>query len=153
VRSKAILLAAILVALWVGGPAREATADVDESPRRLYDRVMQEFIHKDFEAALAGLRFFMELHGSSPLAASAEYWTGECQLRLGRHREALQSFTAVLSRYPDNSKQPAAALKAGLTYARLGRQTESRLMLEHVMRQYPDTPEAEQARKLLRSLS
>ena len=29
-----------------------------ESSRRLYDRVMEEFRHKDYPAALAGFRFF-----------------------------------------------------------------------------------------------
>ena len=40
-----------------------------DDSRRLYDRVMEEFRHKDYDAALAGFRFFLELHRSiSPIS-------------------------------------------------------------------------------------
>lgn len=50
-----------------------------DTSRRLYDRVMEEFKQWDYEAALAGFRLFIELHGQSSLAANAQYWIGECQ--------------------------------------------------------------------------
>jgi len=49
--------------------------------------VMEEYKHRDYEAALAGFRFFLELHGQSSLAPNAQYWMGECQYRLGRYKE------------------------------------------------------------------
>jgi TolA-binding protein len=55
----------------------------------LYDRVMEEYKHRDPEAALAGFRFFLELHGQSLLVAKAQYCVEECQYRLGRYKEAL----------------------------------------------------------------
>jgi TolA-binding protein len=63
-----------------------APAQVQDTSRRLYDRVMEEFKHRDYEAALAGFRLFLELHGQTSLAANAQYWLGECQYRMGRYR-------------------------------------------------------------------
>jgi hypothetical protein len=40
------------------GPTRDTA-------RHLYDRVMDEFRHKEYEAALAGFRLFLKLHGQS----------------------------------------------------------------------------------------
>jgi tol-pal system protein YbgF len=152
--NRAILfLASMLLALVMSGPVLAAESPSDDAARRLYDRVMQEFQRKDFEAALAGFRFFLELHQKAPLAASAQYWAGECELRLGRPREALQSFNAVLMSYPINPKKAAATLKAGLAYAKLGQRTESRLMLERVIIQFPRSPEAELARKAIQTQS
>lgn len=144
---------ALCLVLYATGSAQADPPPADDGARRLYDRVRLEFIHKDFSAALAGFQFFLELHGDSALAASARYWMGECELRLGRDREALRSFTAMLSRYPGNPEQAAATLRAGLAYAKLGQFGQSRLMLERVLVHFPNTTEAEQARKALRSLS
>ncbi|MCP9451062.1 MAG: hypothetical protein NNA23_00090 [Nitrospira sp.] len=44
-----------------------------DTSRRLDDRIMEEFQQQDYEAALAGFRLFIELHGHSSLAANAHY--------------------------------------------------------------------------------
>ncbi len=121
-----------------------------DSAKRLYDRVMKEFQDKDYEAALAGFRFFLALHGKSSLASSAQYWVGECEFRLGRYQDAMQSFELVLARYPSSPKVAAATLKKALTYEKLGQVHESRILLERIMLDFPDTQEAELARKALK---
>ena len=88
--------------------------------RRLYDRVMEEFRHKDYDAALAGFRFFLELHRQSALSANAQYWMGECQYRMGHFKDALESFYNVISYYPLSQKLAASTLKIGQIYARQG---------------------------------
>jgi len=110
---------------------------------------MEEVRHKDYEAALAGFRLFLELHSRSPLASSAQYWVGECEFRLRRYPKALTSFYDVMSRYPKSSKLAGATLKIGLIYAKLGQQKDSRIVLERVVDQFPNTAEAEVALKHL----
>lgn len=117
--------------------------------RNLYDRVMQEFQRKDYEAALAGFQFFLELHGQSALAANAHYWTGECQFRLRRYEDALTSFYNVVSYHPLSSKVPASTLKIGQAHVKLGDYEKAKMMFERVIDQFPDSPEAETARKHL----
>ena len=120
-----------------------------DTARHLYDRVMDEFRHKDYEAALAGFRLFLELHGQSILASNAQYWIGECEYRLGRYKEALASFYNVMSYDPVSSKLPASTLKIGQIYTRLHDKEKARMMYERVVDQYPDMAEAEIARRAL----
>ncbi|MDE3039208.1 MAG: tol-pal system protein YbgF [Nitrospirota bacterium] len=126
-----------------------APSNIQDSSRHLYDRVMEEFKHRDYEAALAGFRFFLELHGQSSLAANAQYWAGECQYRLGRYKEALKSFHHVVSYYPLSPKLAASTLKIGQTYTRMKDHEKARMMYERVVEEYPESPEAELARKAI----
>ena len=126
-----------------------APSNMQDSSRHLYDRVMEEFKHRDYEAALAGFRFFLELHGQSSLAANAHYWVGECQYRLGRYKEALKSFYHVVSYYPLSPKLAASTLKIGQTYTRLKDHEKARMMYERLVDEYPESAEAELARKAL----
>jgi tol-pal system protein YbgF len=126
-----------------------APAQVQDTSRHLYDRVMEEFKHRDYEAALAGFRLFLELHGQTSLAANAQYWVGECQFRMGRYKDALKAFYNVVSYYPLSPKLAASTLKIGQTYTKLKDYEKARMMFERVVDQYPDSPEAEVARKAL----
>jgi tol-pal system protein YbgF len=126
-----------------------AATQAKDTSRHLYDRVMEEFKHRDYEAALAGFRLFLELHGQTSLAANAQYWVGECQFRMGRYKEALKSFYNVVSYHPLSPKLVSSTLKIGQTYSKLKDHEKARLMYERVVDQYPDSPEAELARKAL----
>jgi tol-pal system protein YbgF len=126
-----------------------APSNMQDSSRHLYDRVMEEFKHKDYVAALAGFQFYLELHGQSSLAANAQYWVGECQYRLGRYKGALKSFYRVVSDHPLSPKYAASTLKIGQTYTRLKDHESARMMYERVVDEYPESAEAELARKAL----
>ncbi len=140
------LLISVLVS---ASPSFAAPSQMQDTSRRLYDRVMEEFKHRDYEAALAGFRLFIELHGQSALAANAQYWIGECQYRLGRYKDALNSFYNVVSYYPLSPKLAASTLKIGQTYSKLGDHEKARMMFDRVVDQYPDSSEAELARKAI----
>jgi tol-pal system protein YbgF len=139
----------ILIALFAPNVSVAAPNQMQDTSRRLYDRVMDEFKQRDYEAALAGFRLFIELHGRSALAANAQYWMGECQYRMGRYKDALNSFYNVLLSYPLSPKLAASTLKLGQTYAKLGDRDNARIMFDRVASQYPDSSEAEVARKAI----
>ena len=144
-----IVLPGMIAVLFSLNLAVAAPSNMQDSSRHLYDRVMEEYKHRDYEAALAGFRFFLELHGQSSLAANAQYWVGECQYRLGRYKEALKSFYHVVSYYPLSPKLAASTLKIGQTYTRLKDHEKARTMYERVIDDYPESAEAELARKAL----
>ena len=150
---KALWIPLILSILLSSGPSAAAPGQVHDTSRRLYDRVMEEFKHRDYEAALAGFRLFIELHSHSALAANAQYWIGECQYRLGRFKDALNSFYNVVAYYPLSPKIAASTLKLGHTYTRLGDQEKARMMFDRVLDQYPDSSEAELARKAIDAMT
>ena len=143
----------LLVMCFSGGQSLAAPAQRQDTTRRLYDRVMDEFKHRDYKAAMAGFQLFIELHSESALAANAQYWIGECQYRMGRYRDALKSFYEVVSNYPLSPKLAASTLKLGQTYTKLGDQEKARLMFDRLVDQYPDSPEAEVARKVIEATS
>ena len=146
---KSIRVLVVMSILLSASPSFATPGQVHDTSRRLYDRVMEEFKHRDYEAALAGFRLFIELHGQSALAANAQYWIGECQYRLGRYKEALNSFYNVVSYYPLSPKLAASTLKIGQTYAKLGDYEKARMMFDRVVDQYPDSSEAELARRAI----
>lgn len=146
---KCIGILMLLFIVFSVGQSLAGPTQRQDTTRRLYDRIMDEFKHRDYEAAMAGFRFFIELHGQSALAANAQYWIGECQYRMRRYRDALKSFYDVVSNYPLSPKLSASTLKLGQTYTKLGDHETARLMFDRVVDQYPDSPEAEVARKVI----
>lgn len=146
---KCIGMLMLLVIFFQAGQSIAAPTQRQDTTRRLYDRVMEEFKHRDYKAAMAGFQLFIELHGESALAANAQYWIGECQYRMGRYRDALKSFYDVVSNYPLSPKLAASTLKLGQTYTKLGDHEKARLMFDRVVDQYPDSSEAEVARKTI----
>lgn len=147
------LLLLLLSIILSTGQLFAAPTQRQDSTRHLYDRIMEEFKHRDYEAAMAGFRLFIELHGQSALAANAQYWIGECQFRTRRYRDALQSFYDVVSNYPLSPKLPASTLKLGQTYIKLGDQEKARLMFDRVIDQYPDSAESEVAHKAIDAMT
>lgn len=147
--SKSIAIFLLLLILSSTSLSIAAPTQRQDTTRRLYDRVMDEFKHRDYAAAMAGFQLFIELHSQSALAANAQYWIGECQYRMGRYREALKSFYDVVSNYPLSPKLAASTLKLGQTYTKLGDPEKARLMFDRVVDQYPDSSEADVARKAL----
>ena len=139
----------VISGLWFTAPSLAASTKVQDTSRHFYDRVMKEFKHGDYEAALAGFRLFIEVHRQSALAANAQYWIGECQYRLGRYQDALNSFYNVGSYNPVSPKLAASAFKIGQTYSRLGEYGKARLMFDRVLDQYSEGAEAHLARKAL----
>ena len=146
---KGLTISLLLLILTSTNLSVAAPTQRQDTTRRLYDRVMDEFKHRDYAAAMAGFQLFIELHGQSALAANAQYWIGEWQYRMGRYREALKSFYDVVSNYPLSPKVAASTLKLGQTYAKLRDPEKARLMFDRVVDQYPDSSEAEVARKAL----
>lgn len=146
------MLLFIVCSLFSTGESLAAPTQRQDTTRRLYDRVMEEFKQRDYEAAMAGFRLFIELHGQSALAANAQYWIGECQYRTRRYRDALKSFYDVVSNYPLSPKLAASTLKLGQTYTKLGDHEKARLMFDRVVEQYPESSEAEVARKAIESI-
>ena len=148
-RHYGIGIALLLSTLFPTSMSFAAPNQMHDTSRRLYDRIMTEFKHREYEAALAGFRLFMELHSQSALAANAQYWIGECQYRMRRYKDALNSFYDVVMNYPLSPKLAASTLKLGQTYTKLGDHDNARVMFDRVVDQYPASPEAELARKAI----
>lgn len=147
-----LLVLAVMSGTVATTAAAAAPASTQEVSRRLYDRVMDEFRRRDYEAALAGFRLFVEIHGGSSLAGSAQYWMGECQYRLRHYRDALETFYIVISHESGSAKVAVSTLRIAQIYGKLGNKDKARLMYERVVDEHPDAPEAEVARQALETI-
>jgi tetratricopeptide (TPR) repeat protein len=98
---------------------------------------MVEFKHRDYEAALAGFRFFLELYGQSDWRPTRN--TG------WKNASTLKSFYNVVSYYPLSPKLAASTLKIGQTYAKLEDHEKARMTYARVVDHYPESAEAELA--------
>jgi TolA-binding protein len=133
-----------------GGVESDAARLPHDPSHRLYDRIMLELHRGDCKAAKAGFQLLVELHAGSSLVPYADYWSGECDFRLGQYREAIESFDRALGQSPLRPKLAAAAfLKKGLAYAKLGEWDRSRHLLQLVVVQFPHTQQAAVARQAL----
>ena len=147
-----VVFTLVVNGMFIFSPPITASEQLDTS-RHFYDRVMEEFKREDYEAALAGFRFFLELHRKSVLAANAQYWIGECQYRTGRYQDALHSFSHVGSVNPLSPKLAASAFKIGQTYYMLGDYYRARMTFDEVIDRYPGGVEANLARKAIDRMS
>lgn len=143
----ALILLLLLLGVTLG--QGDLLAKPNPAARQLYNRVMEEFRNRDYEAALAGFRLFLEIYDRSRLAASAQFWKGECEYRLARYEDALTSFEKVLIDHSGSSKRRGATLKIGLIYAKVGQREEAGILLNRLLVDYPDSPEAEAAEKAI----
>jgi tol-pal system protein YbgF len=124
----------------------------DVAAKRLYTRVMEEFDKGHYEPALAGFQFFIALYPRSHLASSAQFWAGDCEYRLGRYKNAIDSLSRVITKYRNSPKKAGATLKMGMAYGQLGQQDVARILLEQVLVEFPNTPEAQLASKTMEQL-
>ena len=149
----AILFCIIVPGMMLGfSPQMVAASDQQDRSRHLYERVMREFKHGDYNAALAGFKFYLELHGKSALAANAQYWIGESLYAQRQYEAAIVAFDEVIQKYPSDTHVPTALLKQGYAFAELKDLRNARFFLQQVLKKYPQRSEAQQAEEKLKQL-
>lgn len=107
-----------------------------------YDGALALVQKKKYEQAEAQLRRFLERNPDHPFSDNALYWLGECQYARGDYAGALESFEAVVTRYPSENKVPDALLKIALSQERLGRGGASKQAIGRLLKDHPDTAAA-----------
>ncbi|RMG49117.1 MAG: outer membrane protein assembly factor BamD [Acidobacteria bacterium] len=126
-------------------PAAEAPAG--GSPTDLFNGAYADYSRGKFELALAGFEAALRADPSGPLADDAQYWIGETLYAMGRYREAADAFDAVITRYPEEDKLPAAHLKKGLALFEARETAAGVGELQYVIETWPDSDEARIARE------
>ncbi len=99
----------------------------------------------DLDGAIEGFGRFIQRYPSSPLAANAQYWLGECYYAQRRFSQAIVEFERVYTQYPSSEKVPAALLKIGYSNLELEKPATARSIFRQIVRSYPQSPEAAKA--------
>ncbi|MBV9613337.1 MAG: tetratricopeptide repeat protein, partial [Acidobacteriaceae bacterium] len=82
-------------------------------------------------------------------AADAQYYLGEIDYNRRNYKAAIQSFDAVLERYPDNHRTRDAHLMKGLALARDGQRTKAAQELRSLIQNFPTSEQARRAQAAL----
>ena len=128
-----------------------------ERPAASHDQISQDNAIRDYQqqyallrtgdldGAIDGFHLFIQKYPSSPLAANAQYWLGECYYAKRKFAQAIQEFERVYNQYPSSEKVPAALLKIGYSNLELEKPATARSIFRQIVRSYPKSPEAAKA--------
>ncbi len=105
-----------------------------------------------YDDATNAFEKFLSAYPKSELASNSAYWAGEGHLIKKQNQAALDSFMAVIERYPDSSKMADAQLRAADSLAKLNRISDAKKMYQNVINGRPHSRAAQTASKRLNGL-
>jgi tol-pal system protein YbgF len=103
--------------------------------------------------AVPKLRDFIRRNSKSNEADNAQYWIGACYYEQRDYSRSIIELNDLVLKYQKGDKVPAALLMMADAFADSGDEIDARLVLQKLISQYGTSPEAEQARQKLQSLS
>lgn len=106
-----------------------------------------------YDEAIEKFRELLKTYPNGGYSDQAYYWLGESYLAQNNIERAVGNLEWFVSNYADSTKHAAGMLRLGMTYQSQHRPDEALAMLRRLIEQHADSPAAEEARKLLQSLS
>ena len=97
--------------------------------------------------AIAALTTLLQDYPSSPYAAEAHCWLGDCHDRLGNYGKAVPHYQTVIGRYPNHAIADNAQLRLGRAYEAQGYSTLARITYEALSQRSQDSQIVAQAKK------
>ena len=129
---------------------KEFTADPEE--KRLYEEAMAVFRRGDFPAAAAALASFQKRFPGSGFNESVLFWLGNAQYGTRSYKEAITTFRAVASQYPEGARAPEALLSIANCQVELKDPKAARRTIDELVKNYPKSEAAQAGRERLASL-
>jgi len=129
---------------------REFMADPEE--KRLYEEAMAVFRRGDFPAAAAALASFQKRFPGSGFNESVLFWLGNAQYGTRSYKEAITTFRAVASQYPEGARAPEALLSIANCQVELKDPKAARRTIDELVKNYPKSEAAQAGRERLASL-
>jgi len=130
----------------VGAPPAVA-APANE--QRAYDTALDQFKAGNYAAAIANFTAFVKAYPKSPLAPSAQYWSGNAQFAQKDFKGAMATQQKLVATWPDSSKVPDALLNIATCQFELSDAVGSRRTLETLVTRFPQSDAAAKARQRL----
>ncbi len=145
-------------------PAQPATGG--PSAQESYQAAFQDFSKGLYPLAISGFREFLRRFPDSPLADSAQYWTGEAYFSMARAgatagqpdkakealEQAIQEYRKVIVNYPRGSKVPTALYKEALALLELKQTALAQSRLQYLLDHFPQAEEVPLAKERLAAL-
>ena len=129
-----------------GAPANGAAAAEEQTA---YLKAFDFLKAGKYDSAITGFRGMLDKWPQGNFADNAWYWLGESQYVKRQYKPALDSYTALIERFPASPKVPDALFKSGLTQAELKLVDQAKASWRRVMKDYPNSNAAGLARQRL----
>ncbi|MES2682895.1 MAG: tol-pal system protein YbgF [Pseudomonadota bacterium] len=102
-----------------------------------------------YDAAITGFKGMIDKWPQGNFADNAWYWLGESQYVKRQYKPALDSYTALIERFPASPKVPDALFKSGLSQLELKQPDQAKAIWRRVIKDYPNANAAGLARQRL----
>jgi len=119
------------------GALQQAVLPPSNSAKDEYDLAYGYILRRDYTAADAAFRVFMQNHADDALIPQAHYWLGESQFQRQQYNDSAETFLDVYNKYPKSPKAAEALMRLGQSLAALGKQDAACASLGAVLQKYP----------------
>jgi len=130
-------------------PPAPAPIAAPANEQRAYDAALDQFKAGNYAGAIVNFTAFVKAYPKSPLAPSAQYWTGNAQFAQKDFKGAMASQQKLVASWPDSPKVPDALLNVATCQFELSDVAGSRRTLESLVARYPQSDAAAKARQRL----
>lgn len=108
------------------------------SAKDQYDYAFNLLRDRNFPAAEAALKTFLDQNAEGPLAANAMYWLGESHYARQDFRSAASVFVDSYTNFPNGSKASHSLLKLGMSLGALGKTKEACIAFQELSSKFPN---------------
>ena len=133
-------------------PAAAIPAPAGVSAESLWQNAFRDYSTGKDDLAMMEFGDFLKYFPTAENAAAAQYYIGALYDRAKQYEDAVQSFDAVLERYPDNPKTPDAMYMKGVDLMKGGKRTEAGATFKEFLAAYPTHSLARNAQMHLREV-
>ena len=123
------------------------------SPQRLYETAWADYTSGQYDLCISGFDTYLRTFPKSELADEAQLYIGECNFSSGKHQEAIQAYTQVITLYPRGQSVAPAYYKRGLAFENLRQLDRARESFEAVLKNFPASDPARLAKQALDRLN
>ncbi|GAA0686773.1 hypothetical protein GCM10009104_10900 [Marinobacterium maritimum] len=129
-----------------------STEDAEQGAgeQQVYEAAFAKVRARNFGAAEAELKGFINQYPDSALQPNAWYWLGEVYLAQQNTADSEAAFARVVEQYAQHGKAADALYKLGVLSGRSGNAAKARQLMQQVVQEYPQAPAADLARGYLK---
>lgn len=122
------------------------------SPNQIYQTAYADYLKGNYDLAIEGFKEYLRRYSDSDLAATVQYWMGECYYAKGNYRMAIAELDKVIVNYPKDEKVKNAALKKGFALFELNQTAQGVIIMQQIIREFPHSRQSRIAKEKLESL-
>jgi len=130
-----------------------ATPSLTPLPSELYRLAYSDYSKGKYDLAIIGLRSYLEKYPLGELAPNAQYYIADCYFNKQNWDVALSELNKFSEQHQKNELTPSALYKKTLCLIELKKTEEAKTILQSIIKDYPQTPEAEQSKDKLLSIT